>query len=190
MARLLAYGSYHTHPMKAPLFPLLLALQAPLSAADQAVTLGDSLTFAYEGEFCFTVTIPFGETYGDNMPATVRNWIEILGKPAYRNAYFDQGPGKSVTISFGPFGSKTLFFRNEYNWAIPGLKVDQLRRFVVGEATFMELIGEDEDFESFATALDASTFDEEEDFNVEDMNVQISTTAERVVFFIGGNDVR
>lgn len=172
--------------MKLALAPLLLALQAaPLLAVDHIVTLGDSLTFAYEGEFGFKITIPFVGTYGDGFGSSVRNWIEILGAPAYRNAYFDQGSRKSITLL-----GKTLFLRQEYNWAIPGLKIDEMRRFVLGQASLLDLLEESDNFATLGTALSLSDFDEDEDFNVTDMNDQIRNTAQRLVFFIGGNDVR
>ena len=178
--------------MKLPLVSLLLALSAaPLLATEQVVTLGDSLTFAYEGEFGFTVNVPLVGPTGDNMPATVRNWAEILGSTSYRNAYFDQGTRDFIHVDFRPFGTQyDLFFRNLYNWAIPGLKVDQLRRFVAGEDGFKTLIGENAEFATIATALNYSDFTEAEDFNWADMNAQITSTAERLVLFIGGNDVR
>ncbi|QJE95933.1 SGNH/GDSL hydrolase family protein [Luteolibacter luteus] len=172
--------------MKLPLLPLFLALQGPLLAAEQIVTLGDSLTFAYEGEFGFKKNV-LGTVYGDGMPNTVRNWIETLSSTNYRNAYFDQGARKNLTLQFG-LGS--IFFRNEYNWAIPGLKVDAMRRFVLGEATFTELLAESDDFEAVVTALDFSNFSDATHFNHAEMVNQITSSAERLVFFIGGNDVR
>ncbi|WP_035607437.1 SGNH/GDSL hydrolase family protein [Haloferula sp. BvORR071] len=180
--------------MKLPPLAVLLALQASAFAADQVVTLGDSLTYAYEGEFCFRVTIPFTGTYGDNMPATVRNWIETLSSTTYRNASFDQGTRIPIVLDFRSiFGQKyTLLLRNRYNWAIPGLKVDEMRQFVLGEKTFLELLAADPDFAPLATALDSkySSFNETTDFNLTEMNDQITNSAERLVFFIGGNDVR
>jgi hypothetical protein len=180
--------------MKAPLAAAFAVVfsAAPLPAAEQVVTLGDSLTYAYEGEFCFRVTVPFSGTYGDNMPATVRNWIETLSSTSYRNGSFDQGTRITFVLDFRPFGQRyTLFLRNRYNWSIPGLKIDELRQFVLGEKTFMQILEGDEDFAALATALDASpTFNEETDFNVAEMNAQITGDAERLVLFIGGNDVR
>lgn len=178
--------------MRLPLVSLSLALSAtPLLATEQVVTLGDSLTFAYEGEFGFTVNVPFSGPTGDNMPATVRNWAEILGSATYRNAYFDQGTRDFIHVQF-PFSAESydLFFRSQYNWAIPGLKIDQLRRFVAGEAGFKTLIAENGDFATIATALNYSDFTEAGDFNWADMNAQITSTAERLVLFIGGNDLR
>ncbi len=175
--------------MKTSLFPLLIGLSCGPLLADEVVTLGDSLTFAYEAEFCFRVNILL-QPYGDGMPAHVRNWIEVLGAPAYRGAFFNQGARKSLAFSFPLSAPRNLFFRQDYNWAIPGLKIDQLRRLVMGEATFLSLLAESEDFETLSTAFEYSNFNEDTDFNIGDMHAQIGTTAERVVLFIGGNDVR
>jgi lysophospholipase L1-like esterase len=182
------------------LLPLMLGLHLPLHAADQVVTLGDSLTYGYEGEFCFRITVPpaagsSAGTYGDNMPATVRNWIETLSSTNYRNAYFDQGARVTFRLNFALLGGNnyTLFLRNRFNWAIPGLKVDQLREFVLGQKTFLQLLAADPDFAPLATALGnplISTFNQGNHFNVTEMNTQITSDAERLVFFIGGNDVR
>ncbi len=177
--------------VRIPLVVSLLALHATSPVrAEEVVTLGDSLTFAYEAEFGFRVTVPFSGTYGDNMPAHVRNWVEILGAPGYRSAWFDHGARKTFNLNFAPFGSNyTLLLRHENNWAIPGLRIAELRRFVLGEATFLDLVSESEDFALLGTALGLSDF-EEEDFLVTDMEEQIADKAERLVFFIGGNDVR
>lgn len=181
--------------MRIPCLALPLAfLSASLPAADQIVTLGDSLTYAYEGEFCFQVNIPAilgGGSYGDNMPATVRNWIETLSSASYRNNAFDQGSRITFNLNFFPLGQNyTLFLRNRYNWAVPGLKIDEMRQFVLGGKSFLELLESNEDFAVLATALAASTFNEGTDFNVTEMNNQIANSAERLVLFIGGNDVR
>lgn len=173
-------------PVKLPPIALLLALQGPLLAADQIVTLGDSLTFAYQGEFGFKKNV-LGKVYGDGMPATVRNWIETLSSTTYRNAFFDQGSPKNINLQLG-LGS--IFFRNEYNWSIPGVKIDEMRRFVQGEVTFKELLLESDDFGDISTALGFSNYSDAVHFNRPDMLTQIGTTAERLVFFIGGNDVR
>lgn len=74
-----------------PLVFFALALQrADVSAVEQIVTLGDSLSFAYDAEFCFTKTITEVGTIGDNMPTT-RNWIEILSSPVNRRDRFELG---------------------------------------------------------------------------------------------------
>ena len=177
--------------MKLPLALSLLAFQGTVLAADQVVTLGDSLTFSYKGEFGFSVNVPLTGTVGDNMPDTVRNWIETLSSTTYRNTSFDQGASKSIRLDFRPFGKLyTLFLRNDYNWAIPGLKIDAMRRFVLGEATFTQLIAESDEFKVIGDALKASDFTDATHFNHADMVSQISSSAERLVFFIGGNDVR
>lgn len=190
--------------MRIPPLSLLLALQASAllpAPAEETITLGDSLTYAYEGEFCFRIVVPFTGTYGDNMPATVRNWIETLSSTAAapapnRNTHFDQGSRVTFNLNFAPFGSNyTLLLRKRYNWAIPGLRVDQMRQFVLGEKTFLQLLEADPDFAPLATALksSASNFNEATMFNVTEMNDQLTNStnsAERLVFFIGGNDVR
>jgi hypothetical protein len=172
---------------------VLLALALPYAAAaasQRVVTLGDSLTFAYEAEFGFKKTIiPFG-TFGDGMPASVRNWIEILSSPSHRGDSFDLGLRDSLTVS-PPFGSPfELFFRQKRNWAIPGLKVDGMRRFVQGQASLLELMSESEDFATIGTLLSMSDFNPQTDFALSDFENQIRNEGDRVVVFIGGNDVR
>lgn len=174
--------------MKLPL--LLAALFPTLAVAEKAVTLGDSLTFAYEAEFGFKITVPLMGTFGDGMPAHVRNWIEILGSPTYRGDRFDQGARKNIELRIPLTARRNLLFRHEYNWAIPGLKIDQLRRFILGEASFLALMAESEGFASLNTALGYSDFSESRDFNLAHLESQISGNTERLIFFIGGNDVR
>ncbi|MCW1884587.1 SGNH/GDSL hydrolase family protein [Luteolibacter flavescens] len=157
---------------------------APLEGAEQIVTLGDSLTFAYEASFAFEKKI-LGTTYGDGFGPQVRNWVEILSSNTYRKNHFDLGARDSISLLVG--GS--LYFRQKHNWAIPGLKVDQLRRFVSGDATVTDLLAEDPDFASLSLALSFSDFNENTDFNVTDLEAQIANTAERLTFFIGGNDI-
>lgn len=162
-----------------------------MAASERVVTLGDSLTFAYEAEFGFKVTIPFGPTYGDGMPATVRNWIEILSSPTYRGTRFDLGERDSVTVTL-PFGAGTfdLYFRQKRNWAIPGLKVDGMRRFVQAQAGLLELVSESDKFATLSTILSMSDLNPATDFALSDFENQIRNEADRVVVFIGGNDVR
>lgn len=180
-------------PMKA--WMLLVGLGLSLSpirstAAEKVVTLGDSLTFAYEAEFCFQKTHPLTGTFGDGMPATVRNWIEILSNPAWRGDRFDLGARDSITVSL-PFSVPfDLYFRQIRNWAIPGLKVDGMRRYVLGQASLIDLVSESEDFATLATLLSYSNFNSATDFAVTDFENQIRNEADRVVVFIGGNDVR
>ncbi len=166
-----------------------LALSPPLPAGEKIVTLGDSLTFAYEAEFGFRFMVPFGDTYGDGFGPEVRNWIEILNSPQFRNDRFDIGARNDIELDFF-FSKRKLFFRHDYNWAIPGLRVDELRRFVSGEATLTDLLSESSEFESFLAVIALSDFNPEEDFNVEDMETQITSSAERLTLFIGGNDAR
>ncbi len=167
---------------------LLVATSAP--AADQVVTLGDSLTFAYEGSFAFEESL-FGNAVGDGFGPEVRNWIELLSSPAYRQDAFDLGARDSIDIvaSIIPFRVVTLYLRQLHNWAIPGLEIDQLRRFVAGDATLFDLLEEDPDFAQLATLLELSDFDES-DFAVADLEEQVRSVAERLTLFIGGNDLR
>lgn len=160
------------------IFAALLIQKAPVSAAEQCVTLGDSLTFAYEAEFGFDLL-----GYGDGFGPEVRNWVEILHDSAYRNESFDQGSRNNL-VAFLFF---RLFFRNDYNWALPGLKIEQLRGFVTGETSIEEVIAGDT---LLAPLIELTNFDATRDFNINDLETQIQTTAERLVFFIGGNDVR
>lgn len=165
---------------KLPLFLLsgFFLQLAPVSAAEQCVTLGDSLTFAYEAEFGFDL---FG--YGDGFGPEVRNWVEILNDPTYRHESFDQGSRKNLVA----FIFWSLFFRSQYNWALPGLKIEQLRAFVTGETSIEALIAGDS---LLAPLLTYSNFSATRDFNLNDLETQIQTSAERLVFFIGGNDVK
>ncbi len=169
------------------LVPVVL-LATPTLRAERIVTLGDSLTFAYEAEFGFKfefVEPPIGDGFGP----TVRNWAEILNNPAYRKSSFDLGPRREIT-NYLTFPFSTLLIRHESNWAIPGLKIDQLRRFMEGSAFFTDLIGENPEFGLLAAALNLTSFDEAEDFNVTDLENQIRAQAARLTLFIGGNDVR
>lgn len=166
------------------LLPFILALQ-PLSAAEQVVTLGDSLTFAYETEFCHEVKIPFGPDYGDGFSSRVRNWAEILNKPAYRRTSFDLGPRQYLDLDLPTGYDIDFFLRNQNNWAIPGLRIRELWKFMNREASISSMLDPD-----LADLLDNTDFKESEDFAVADLEDQIRNTAERVVIFIGGNDVR
>lgn len=177
-------------------FSAFVTLASTARAAEQMITLGDSLTFAYEAEFGFKVTLtwPASGTFGDDFGTEVQNWVEILHDPAYRNAHFDQGARRDdIHVTTGLFTSRDLFFRREYNWASPGMKIDQLRRFLNGEATAKELIAESPAFAPLAEALENSDF-EDSDFDVADLEIQIrdddvAEDAERLVIFIGGNDI-
>ena len=59
--------------MITPVFFSLVLQSATVSANVQIVTLGASLSLAYEAEFCFTKTGTGVGTIGDNMPQTTRN---------------------------------------------------------------------------------------------------------------------
>jgi lysophospholipase L1-like esterase len=161
-----------------------LALQ-PLSAAEQVVTLGDSLTFSYEAAFCHEVDIPFGPDYGDGFSSRVRNWAEILNKRGYRRASFDLGPRQYINIDFPLANEYDFFLRHRNNWAIPGLRIHELWKFMNRDATLTAMLDP-----SLADLLDYTDFKESQDFAVGDLEDQIRNTAERVVIFIGGNDVR
>ncbi len=169
------------------MFAALLLGAAPAPAVEQIVTLGDSLTFAYEAEFGYQLTIPFVASYGDGFGPGVRNWVEILNNPAYRHASFDLGDRDYIQLDLPFSTSIDFFFRHKNNWAIPGLKVDGLRRFIDGEATLLGLLEPDS---VLALLLSYSDFDAITDFPLGDLKAQIQNTAERLTFFIGGNDVR
>jgi hypothetical protein len=166
----------------APLFVGFFLQATPVSAAEQCVTLGDSLTFAYEAEFGFRVSAPFFGSFGDNFGPSVRNWVEILNNTSFRNQRFDIGTRSTYRLL-----SKTLLFRHEYNWALPGLKIEQLRSFVAGESTFSDLIGADPDL---SLLLSLSTLNQATALRLGDLENQFRNSAERLVFFIGGNDLR
>jgi hypothetical protein len=167
-------------------FPRILAalmLQvAAAPAAEQIVTLGDSLTFAYEAEFGFKVDLLL-VSYGDGFGHKVLNWAEILNDPDYRNASFDLGAREDIRV----FGIADIFFRHKNNWAIPGLKVNGLRRFINGEESFLNLLDLGTDLTKI---IKNSTFNQDTQFLLADLIDQIQNTAERLTFFIGGNDVR
>ena len=157
----------------------------PLPATEQLVTLGDSLTFAYEAEFGYKITIPFVASYGDGFGTKVRNWVEILNDPVYRNNNFDLGARDIIQIDIG--FSYDFFFRHSNNWAIPGLKVRDLRRFINGDATFLGLLAPDS---VLAYLLGISTFSDVADFPLSGLESQIRSSAKRLTFFIGGNDIK
>ena len=159
-----------------------VALQCPIvSAAEQIITLGDSLTYAYESEFGTQIDIPFVISYGDGFGSKVRNWAEILNKTIYRNASFDLGSRDTLHI----IGGVDFFFRNRYNWALPGMKINELRKFFDHEATLNSMLGPD-----LANLLALTNFNEADDFVIGELESQIQTTAERLTLLIGGNDVR
>ena len=179
--------------MKTALPPLLIALAvqtAALPAAEQIVTLGDSLTFAYEAEFCFQQTISGIGTIGDGFPASVRNWIEVLSTTPGRADRFELGIRDSVTVD-PPFDPPfQLYFRQSHNWAIPGLKVDGLRQYLEGQAQFTDLLGGSPEFSTLHTILSYSDFNNATDFPLSQLQSQIQGTADRLTIFIGGNDVK
>ena len=171
-------------PMKAlPLLLCSVSLSLAPTVCGQCLTLGDSLTFAYEAEFGFEVWVPFVGTFGDGFGPEVRNWIEILNHPAYRKSHFDIG----TRHEFRLLSIYTLIFRHDYNWALPGLKIDELRAFMAGETTFRDLVSADPDL---ALLLSLSNLNQDTAFRLGDLEAQIQSSAERLVLFIGGNDVR
>jgi lysophospholipase L1-like esterase len=166
-----------------------LALQgATVSAVEQIVTLGDSLTYAYESEFGFQQFITGAGLLGDGMPSTVRNWVEILNNPTYRADRFDLGTRDDLTVDPPLDPPFNFYFRQRHNWAIPGLKVDELRRFITGDptATFPSLISGSAQLSALFSYSDFTNAD----FALTDLQDQIQNTAERLTLFIGGNDVK
>jgi lysophospholipase L1-like esterase len=166
--------------------PLILSaawLLQPSPAAGQCVTLGDSLTYAYEAEFGFEVWIPFVATFGDGFGPEVRNWIEILNNPVYRKSYFDIGARREFRLA----GIYKLLFRHDSNWALPGLKIEELRSFIAGETTFRDMVNADL---NLSLLLSLSDLNKDTAFRLSDLQAQIQTNADRLVLFIGGNDVR
>jgi lysophospholipase L1-like esterase len=166
--------------------PLVLALSLLIQSApanEQIVTLGDSLTFAYEAEFGFNVWVPFVGRFGDGFGPQVRNWIEILNDPVYRKSRFNIG----ARDTFRLLGIHTLLFRHESNWALPGLRIEELRSFMAGTTTFADLVAADPDL---SLLLSLSDLNQNTAFRLSDLESQIQTTADRLVLFIGGNDVR
>lgn len=171
--------------MKHPLALAAALFVIPVAPAqEQIVTLGDSLTFAYQAEFGFNITIPFVGSFGDGFDEDVLNWIEILSDPAYRNDHFDQGGVNNVNVAL----IFNLFLRRDYNWAIPGIKIDDLRRYLSGEVTITELLAESDNFAELNDLLGLSNFSDA-DFALAELEGQLANTAERVVLFVGGNDV-
>lgn len=162
----------------------LLFQSTAVTGAEQCVMLGDSLTFAYEAEFGFEVTVPFGDTYGDGFEPEVRNWAEILNDTAYRNNWFDLGARDEIEFAF----FYDLLFRHQYNWALPGLKVKELREFITRKTSFSQMIQAGDPILQLLVLF--SDLNQSEDFKVVDLEAQIQFSAERLVFFIGGNDIK
>jgi lysophospholipase L1-like esterase len=171
--------------VKLSLFPVILGLAICAQADEEIVTLGDSLTFSYQVEFGAGLSVPGVAAYlGDDMGSEVLNWIEILSAPEFRRGRFDQGGEIEVTLAF----FWEVYLRREYNWAIPGTRIDDLRRFLAGEVTVTELLVESDDFGGLRDFLLLSDFGSS-DYDLTDLEDQLADSAERVVFFIGGNDV-
>ena len=146
-----------------PLFAAL-ALSAPLVAQDDIITLGDSLTYAYEGSFAFQFNIPFADPIGDGFdPNEVKNWVEILDDE--RNDDFNLGPRDEFVFSipnplpFFPDITFNFFFRQEHNWALPGLRVQELREFIEGESDLTEILPALDGFSELASLLAFTNLD-------------------------------
>ncbi|MEM7147987.1 MAG: SGNH/GDSL hydrolase family protein [Verrucomicrobiota bacterium] len=122
----------------------VLACPKPAPAADQVLILGDSLSKEYSLEFAL-----------DGYPASVINWIEILGQ--LRGDDMDVGSGGAI------LDSRFLFFKQQYNWAIPGGKIED----------FVEIITQGGFANNNARNSIAS---------------QLQNNVERFVLFVGGND--
>jgi hypothetical protein len=152
-------------------------LTLPALSGEKVVTIGDSLTFAYEAEFGPSV---ISDGYG----VSSKNWIEILSGntsgTGLRSAWFDLG----VRDTYGLFGSN--LFRHEFNWAIPGATASQLRDFVEGSSTFTQIVGQDPTFADVLTFFGITN----NDFALTDLQQQVTSEASRFVYFVGGNDVR
>lgn len=148
-------------------------LPASLRAAEQVVVLGDSLSKEYE--FSFRLD-------GFEDPDSVRNWIEILDD--LRNPHFDLGSRRDVDLFFFE-----IFFRHQYNWAVPGSRIEQISQFLRGEIEFLDFFagGDANTFESIVQAIAA--FLTRDDFDVADLDRQLRESAERVVLLVGGNDI-
>lgn len=167
-------------------FPLVLSAALFFQSApanETCVTLGDSLTFAYEAEFGFRVNTFFFGIVGDGFGPQVRNWIEILNDPLYRKSRFDIGSRSTFRL----LNLYTLLFRHQSNWALPGLRIEELRSFMAGTTSFRDLVAADPDL---ALLLSLSNLNQDTAFRLTDLQSQIQSSASRLVLFIGGNDVR
>lgn len=80
-----------------------------------------------------------------------------------------------------------LLFRHDYNWALPGLRIEELRAFMPGETTFRDLI---DAALNLSLLISLSDLNKDTAFRLSDLEAQIQTSADRLVLFIGGNDVR
>ena len=176
-----------------PLFAAL-ALSAPLVAQDDIITLGDSLTYAYEGSFAFQFNIPFADPIGDGFdPNEVKNWVEILDDE--RNDDFNLGPRDEFVFSipnplpFFPDITFNFFFRQEHNWALPGLRVQELREFIEGESDLTEILPALDGFSELASLLAFTNLDPINDFALSDFEDLVTNSTGRFVLFIGGNDL-
>ncbi|GAA5481837.1 SGNH/GDSL hydrolase family protein [Haloferula sargassicola] len=177
---------------------LALAFIPTARAAEQIVTLGDSLTFAYEAEFGFRVKIlnpsTFSlETHGDGFdtyrPGKVRNWIETLNHATYRHDWFDIGTRRTFTI---PLVSGTFLLRHEYNWAIPGARAADLHDFISGNKSFTDIANSSDSGDSGLSVGEAMVLAgiDDSDFSLTELRTQVQSQAERLTYFVGGNDMR
>jgi lysophospholipase L1-like esterase len=67
------------------------------------------------------------------------------------------------------------------------LRIEELRSFMAGTTTFADLVAADPDL---SLLLSLSDLDQNTAFRLSDLESQIQTIADRLVLFIGGNDVR
>ena len=99
--------------LRSSLTALLFAVAGQLSAAEQCLVIGDSLTKEYE--------VTFPALYPANRDAwDTRNWIEILHKE--RNGWFDQG-------RFAAYPDIRIV-GHKYNWAFPGATTAEIRGYL------------------------------------------------------------
>ncbi len=147
------------------------------------MTLGDSLTFAYEAEFGFKldlILVSYGDGFRPERCAT--GWKSSMIHSTGMSALIWARARTSACSDL-----YDIFFRQKNNWAIPGLKVNGLRRFINGEESFLNLLDLGSDL---TYIIENSDFDAVTDFPLADLKSQIQNTAERLTFFIGGNDVK
>ena len=99
--------------LRSSLTALLFVVAGQLSADQQCLVLGDSLTKEYE------VTFPV--LYPSNRDAwDTRNWIEILHEE--RNGWFDQG-------RFTAYPDVRIV-GHKHNWAFPGATTAEIRNYL------------------------------------------------------------
>lgn len=126
----------------------VLGLASSLSAAEQLLIIGDSLSKEYEYEL---------PGIGGNSKAKgIMCWSEILDDK--RHSYFDFGSSKT-------YGDLRLI-GHKYNWSVPGSFADDWV-----------------DYLSSGVVLDYV-------YGINTLSSQLKNEADRVVIFVGGNDIR